>query len=368
MLKLAVYITGHGLGHLTRTLEVCRILTRKHPEVELHLRAPFQPELIRQALGSDPASLAPIRLDLGLVQVDSLRTDLAATIRELDHFFGPKGNRQVEEEAEWLAGAGIHAALMDIPPRAFEACALAGVPAYGMTNFSWDWIWGDLAEENPRFQQFAECAAGSYSNCRRLFRTVMACDLSAFPIIEDVPLVSRNSPLDPGDVRSRLSIPAGKPVVLLSYGGTGLKDITLPPPSLHERYTVVATEPMPDPGADFMYLPNKRVQDAGLRYCDLVKAADIVMTKPGYSTVAECAGNHTALVYTDRGRFAEYPAVRQFIHDYLPHVYLPQQEVIRGNWGSALDALSAMIPFKFKSLRTDGAEVVADRLFEEIQR
>ena len=46
--------------------------------------------------------------------------------------------------------------------------------------------------------------------------------------------------------------------------------------------------------------------DAGLRYEDLVGAVDVVITKPGYGIISDCVANGTAMLYTPRGRFAEY--------------------------------------------------------------
>ena len=37
-----------------------------------------------------------------------------------------------------------------------------------------------------------------------------------------------------------------------------------------------------------------------------MRAADVVVTKPGYGIIAECLANDTAIVYTSRGEFAEY--------------------------------------------------------------
>ncbi len=49
-----------------------------------------------------------------------------------------------------------------------------------------------------------------------------------------------------------------------------------------------------------------REPPAGLLYQDLVAAADVVVSKPGYGIVSECVANGTALLYTSRGRFIEY--------------------------------------------------------------
>ena len=52
---------------------------------------------------------------------------------------------------------------------------------------------------------------------------------------------------------------------------------------------------------------NDALRAASVRYEDLVRASDAILSKPGYGIVAECIANGTSLVYTSRGRFAEYP-------------------------------------------------------------
>ena len=364
--SIALYVTEHGYGHLARCLEVARELRRLAPETKLHVRAPFPREQVEAALGFPPDSHAPVRLDVGLVQLDSLRADLPATVERLGEYYGAEGDRLVGEEARWLERSGIDAALIDIPPRAFDACRLAGVPAYGLTNFSWDWIWRDLAEEEPRLAPFAEKAAESYASCARLFRTVMHAGLDAFPTVEDVPLVARISRTDPEEVRSMLRLVDGRTVVVLSFGGAGVRGITPPPAALHERFLFIASEPLPDPGPPFVYINNETLQGKGLRYCDLVAAADIAMSKPGYSTVAECLANRTAMIYSDRSRFAEYPVIVRYIREKLPSERIDSGDLLAGRWGGALDRLVDRRPFRFPPERIDGAEVVARRLLEEV--
>ena len=44
-----------------------------------------------------------------------------------------------------------------------------------------------------------------------------------------------------------------------------------------------------------------------INYAPAVEAAaDVVVSKPGYGIVSECIVNGAALLYTSRGRFAEY--------------------------------------------------------------
>ena len=49
------------------------------------------------------------------------------------------------------------------------------------------------------------------------------------------------------------------------------------------------------------------MEAAGLEYVDLVGAADVVVTKPGYGIVSDAIAAGTRMIYTDRGDFPEYP-------------------------------------------------------------
>ena len=98
----------------------------------------------------------------------------------------------------------------------------------------------------------------------------------------------------------------------------------------------------------------------GSSYPDLVGAADVVVTKPGYGIVSDCIGAGTRLVYTDRGDFPEYPVMVAEMPRYLPAVFASNEEVREGRLGPALEAVLAL-PFP-AAPRTDGAAVAAERL------
>ncbi len=363
--KLAVYITGHGYGHLTRTLEICKSIQKMDASIEIHLRAPFDPDLIKNSFGFAAKTHDCVRLDIGLVQRDSLNPDMEATVEQLGYWYGPEGDALVEIEAEWLSANAINAALIDLSPRAFEACAKAGVPAYGMSNFSWDFIWQDLAEQNQPLARFAELASTAYSTSKKLYRTVMHHGMTSFPVIEDVPLVARHSMRASNEIRSKLKIVSKKPIVALSYGGEGLQVSLDKIRHLHEKYLFVTTDPMADHGAPFIHITNSHLVENGLIYADLVKASDLLMTKPGYSTVAEAKANGAAIIYSDRGRFAEYEYIVHYIKTHLRNAFLPKIDLLNGEWTEALESALAKSDSSLIEDRTDGAEVVAALLLKD---
>ena len=95
-----------------------------------------------------------------------------------------------------------------------------------------------------------------------------------------------------------------------------------------------------------------------MRYEDLVGACDAVMTKPGYGIVAECIANGTPLIYTSRGRFAEYACLVAGIQAHLTHAFISNDDLLAGRWAAALESVLEA-PRRTPSVRIDGAEVAA---------
>ena len=101
----------------------------------------------------------------------------------------------------------------------------------------------------------------------------------------------------------------------------------------------------------------------GFLYEDVVKAVDVVVSKPGYGIIAECAANQTALLYTSRGHFREYDVLVAGMPRYLRARFLDQATLLAGRWEPALDALLAA-PAPPERADVTGAEVAAARLLD----
>jgi L-arabinokinase len=114
-------------------------------------------------------------------------------------------------------------------------------------------------------------------------------------------------------------------------------------------------------------LRDAEVYEAGLSYQDLVRAVDVVVSKPGYGIVSECAANGTALVYTERGRFPEYDVFVREMPKVLRCAYLDNAAILGGRWRDAVERAVA-VPGPAELPRTDGAQVVAALIEAAISR
>jgi len=104
--------------------------------------------------------------------------------------------------------------------------------------------------------------------------------------------------------------------------------------------------------------PVEQLAPHGLGYEDLVAAADVVVSKPGYGIVSECIANNTALLYTSRGRFIEYDVFVAEMPRWLRCRFIAQEDLLAGDWAAAISALLAQ-PDPPDRARVDGAEVAA---------
>lgn len=360
---LVVYVSGHGFGHSTRTAEVLREVRARAPGLPIAIRT-SAPAFLFEHVIAPPLAIHPVACDVGLVQHDALAIDEAGTAAAW-RAFSQGWDHRVAAEAAWLRREGARLVLADIPPLAFAAAALAGVPSIGLGNFSWDWIYAHLAGREPVLADAAAQAKGAYARANLLLRLPFAGDLSAFPRIEDVPLVARKPRVGKAEGRRRLALEA-RPAVLLSFGGLGLPGLQPGVFGELRGYQVLLGGQAVDPDAraSLRQLDAATLLAAGLEYPDVVGAVDVVVTKPGYGIVTDCIGAGTRLVYTDRGDFPEYPIMVAEMPRYLPAVFASNEEIRQGRLGRALEAVQA-IPFPAPS-RTDGAAVVADRLLARL--
>src|SRR5581483_1342187 len=104
-------------------------------------------------------------------------------------------------------------------------------------------------------------------------------------------------------------------------------------------------------------LTSADLRSLGLRYEDLVAAADVVLSKPGYGIVSECIANHAALLYTSRDRFIEYDVFTAGMPALLRCRLIAQEELYAGRWMPAIESLLAE-PHPPMEPRVDAAEAV----------
>jgi L-arabinokinase len=345
---LAAYVSGHGFGHATRLFEVLRAIRARAPGLALSLTGTVPEWLVRRDVPGE-VLLRPLACDVGLAQRDALRVDEPATAARCAAF-DAAWDGAVAREAAFLATSGARAVLADVPALPFAAAARAGLPALALANFGWDAIYAHLARRQPSLAASAARAAEAYRTAALLLELPFAFGLDAFPRRAPVGLVARRPRLPRDEARRRLGLD-DRPAVLVSFGGIGLP--ALGPDAVRAlagRYR-------------FLFPPEleaERLAALGVGYADVVRAADAVVTKPGYGIVSDAIAAGTRLVYTERGDFPEYDVLVAEMPRHLACVHVPHAELLAGRLEAPLERVLAMPVPPAPDL--GGAERAAERV------
>lgn len=366
------YISGHGFGHASRDIEVIRALLARRRDVKVVARTRAARWLFERTVGvpADQFELAQLETDTGVVQIDSLHPDEPETVRHARAFMRTFEAR-VAAEAAFLEEQHAVLAVADIPPLGVAAASRAGIPAVALGNFTWDWIYSGYDDASDLVEQ----VGAAYAVSDVAFRLPMHGGFDSFPRIVDVPFIARRSHKDPQETRERLGLPAHERLVLVSFGGFGLDGLDYEALTRLDGCVALVggslplgALPRPLQGGrrgSLVLVDEPAMYEAGLRYEDLVRAVDAVVTKPGYGIIAECVANDTALLYTSRGRFIEYDILVREMPRYLRARFIGHRDLFAGAWSAHLAALFAQGPPPARP-RVDGADVVAERLLAMI--
>ena len=100
-MSIVFYISGHGLGHASRSIELLTVLAARQPDTTLIVRT-AAPLWLFRATAPPTVELAPLETDVGVVQIDSLNLDEHETARRAAGFYSTFGQR-VDGEAAFLA-------------------------------------------------------------------------------------------------------------------------------------------------------------------------------------------------------------------------------------------------------------------------
>jgi hypothetical protein len=347
--RVFFYISGHGFGHASRDIELLLALMARRPSARIIVRTSVAERLFAPLAGLGGIDVQHVETDTGITQIDSLTIDEDDTVRRAADFYA-RFDAHVAREAGLLRAAGADLVVGDVPPLAFAAAARAVIRSVAVGNFTWDWIYGIY----PAFDRVAPdvipTIRRAYATATSALRLPLHGGFEPMAAVtRDIPFIARQSRRDPSETRNALGLTGERPMVLASFGAYGA-DLPVDRLLASDRFALIDPRREPPPG--FVYQ-------------DLVAAADVVVSKPGYGIVSECVANQSALLYTSRGRFVEYDLFVAEMPRVLRCRYISQEDLLAGRWADLVDALLAQ-PAPPATARIDGAEVAADYLLHAI--
>jgi len=353
---VAVVVSAHGFGHAARACAVVEALASLCPGLHPHILTTVPRWFFDDSL-TVPFTMHRLRTDVGLVQRTPLEEDLEATVRRLDVLLA-QASGVLDRLTRRIDRTGCPVVISDIAPLGIAAAGRLGAASVLVENFTWDWIYRGIDPPHPALLGHAAAMAELFAGADLHLQTEPACRRWSGAVA--VPPVARASRTNPELIRRRLGVPAGDPMVLLTMGGVGWDYRALAALTEHPRATFVV------PGGGRAH--RRRGRLVVLPFCsdffhpDLVSAADVVVGKLGYSTVAETWQAGSAMAFISRPRFPESPVLAEFVRRTMSSAEITEGAFNDGSWLTSIDRLLDE-PRRVRR-RTDGALQAADAIVD----
>ncbi len=356
--RLSYVITPHGFGHAARAAAVMQSLARRCPDLGLQVITAVPEAFFRHSLPR-PFVYRQLHTDVGMIQRTPIREDPAATVAALDRFY-PLDGALVADLAEDVRRWESELVICDIAPLGIAAARRAGVPSLLVENFTWDWIYGGYLEEEPGFGPFLEPLRELFHGAdHRLQTEPISVPIEGVPAVPPVSRAIR----DPGAIRAALGIPDGRRMVILSMGGHDAEFAWLDELARFDDLVFVV------PGGaetrrwrgNVLLLPTH----GGVYHPDLTAAADALVGKVGYSTVAEVYDAGTPFGCVARPYFRESRVLAAFAQHRMPGIQIDMVEFEQGDW---LDRLPKLLDCpRVERPGPRGAELAARHVLELLE-
>ena len=359
MTTIAYFITPHGFGHASRATAVMQALQRIEPDIQF-LVFTTVPQWFFQDQGINHLEYISCKHDVGLVQRNPFEEDLPATLKQLDDVY-PYSSSIVNETVLRIKSANTDLVICDISPLGLVAARQSGIPSLLIENFTWDWIYQPFVNDYPQFQEFIDHLHHLYPLADYHVQAEPICDRNpTSPKLEQ--LISRSFTTPPTIIRKQLGINENEKMVLVSFGGN--RDQTN---LLHTLQQFDEAVFVVGGNADTMTRNHNIISlphNSDFYHPDLVQAADIILGKAGYSTLAEVTLAGKPFAFISREKNIESAVLANYIHNHLPSLEISQNEYLSGNW---LGKLPEILKLQSTMISPEnGADIVADYISSEI--
>ncbi len=296
--------------------------------------------------------------DVGFVQRTPLLEDLDATVEALAAAPHQRPDA-VAGVAHRLQRLRVQLVIADISPLGLAAAAAAGLPSVLIENFTWDWIYTTYPEAPEVLRRVGRRLNPVFAAAGLRLQTEPLCWRQEGAFV--VPPIARRPRRSRAAVRSDLGVPDNAAMVVVSMGGVRWDADRLG--WRHGRGSTWVVVPGGSEGAPqlrgrVLLLPFR----AQVYHPDLVAASDAVVSKLGYSTVAEAAVAGVSFAYLPRPRFPESPKLAAWVGQHMNAAKTDENSLEDGSW---LDTVEGLLERASSSAAVENGAASAARAIAE---
>ena len=359
-MKIAYFVSSHGFGHASRATAIMSALSDRVRDLHIELYT-GTPEWLFLDAGLTDFSYHPGAVDVGLVQKSPMEHDLPESVKKIDQYLDNIPERS-EILAEELERSGISAVICDISPLGIVTGRKAGLPVFLFENFTWDWLYEPYVDACPEFAEINARYREIFSLPDFRMQSEPLCDpLPSADIL--IPPVYRKARHNAAEFRRFLNIPENHHIGLISMGGIPEnldfavnsripENLTLLLPGTFERREKIGNK---------ILLPHH----SDCYHPDMVHAADFIIGKAGYSTIAEVCSSGAAYGYISRENFRESDVTNAFLQKRRNTLEIAMDRFEAFTLDDEIEKLLEL--GKIEPQPVNGSDIAADFILQKLQ-
>lgn len=324
---ICIYTSDYGYGHAARDIALIRRL-RQESDAHVHVRAGRAAAFMAQSLPD--VLVFEGENDVGVV-MQSASVDPQAT-EEMLHAWTSSWEVYVRAEEQFCREQQVDLIVSDIAPQPFLVAERLGVPGVAISNFSWHLIYTHLFGKTEATEEIRE----AYRSAEGALVLPLHEKMEVFRERWETGLLSREATRSREEMRRCFGLSEDDVLVYLGAGWS--MDVSL----------AACIERLRKIGVKCLVSSNRTSEHAicipaiETETQDYIAMCDLVVTKPGYSTVSEAIQAGVPMLLYRREGFAEDDAIIDPVEKNGIGRAISYGDLCEGVWMDEIDALLSL--------------------------
>lgn len=331
MVNICYYISDYGYGHASRSIAVVRRMLHSFDAAKLYIKTDYPFDFIRQSLPQKNAKAIRIKNDVGVIfRKNSVSVDRDETEKMLDEWLF-SWDEYIRREKEFCKKNHIDLILSDVPPQPFIVAEELGLPSIVISNFTWYYIFFGLFGKTKSTMMLKR----AYRRAHVSLILPLNEEMDYIKNRKEVGLVAREVTVDKSDLRNRCGVSKDAFLIFLSVGRSfdqfflnSLKEVDYP----NVKFLVSSHVELPF--GKTIKIPSDETETQ-----NYIAACDLIISKAGYSTIAEAINARVPVFLFERDGFKEDELIGNGIKKIGVGNVISAESFLNGDWIVELENL-----------------------------
>ncbi len=368
MSTIAYFISDHGFGHASRSVAIIRSLLDCDLDISINLHTSKPLSFVRNSLSSsesrDRFDFHDMVNDFGFIkEQQSFVIDHKETAHEVHRWVQSWEKSYLLDKFAYLKDKNIDLVISDISPQPFILAKKLDVPSIAISNFTWFDLY-----QNPAYQQDdLEKIWLAYRDASLGLLLPFNFENEVFRSTIETNLVSRSPTRTREEMRKELNLDSSSMVVYTGTGSTMTNPFRKEWIDDSEITFILGSQSNIEDEINLRKIPANDYESQ-----DYIACSDIVLIKPGYSSVSEAIRSQIPIIAVDFPQSRESKLISNTILELGIGKLITSNEYFMGKWKEIIPEVLLMkenykdLPNRFKQKGEIQISSIILDLLEEI--